>query len=129
MLTRNRWLLPEGIAEVLPPHASRIEALCRRVLDLYRGWGYELVMPPLAEFLDSLLTGTGRDLDLQTFKLIDQCSGRMLGIRADTTPQVARIDAHNLKREAPTRLCYLGDRKSTRLNSSHMSESRMPSSA
>ena len=108
MLTRNRWLLPEGIAEVLPPHASRIEALCRRVLDLYRGWGYELVMPPLAEFLDSLLTGTGRDLDLQTFKLIDQCSGRMLGIRADTTPQVARIDAHNLKREAPTRLCYLG---------------------
>jgi len=108
MVTQNRWLLPEGIEEILPPQASRIEALCRRVLDLYRGWGYELVMPPFVEFLESLLTGTGEDLDLQTFKLIDQLSGRMLGVRADTTPQVARIDAHNLKREVPTRLCYLG---------------------
>ena len=108
MLKQNRWLLPEGIEEILPPQACHIEALCRRVLDLYRGWGYELVMPPLMEFLESLLTGTGADLDLQTFKLIDQLSGRLLGIRADTTPQVARIDAHNLKRKVPTRLCYLG---------------------
>ena len=108
MVTQNRWLLPEGIEEILPPQAYRMEMLCRRVLDLYRGWGYELVMPPLMEFLESLLTGTGEDLDLQTFKLIDQLSGRLLGIRADTTPQVARIDAHNLKRAVPTRLCYLG---------------------
>jgi len=108
MVTHNRWLLPEGIEEILPPQASQMEALCRRVLDLYRGWGYELVIPPLMEFLESLLTGTGEDLDLQTFKLIDQLSGRLLGMRADTTPQVARIDAHNLKRAAPTRLCYLG---------------------
>ena len=108
MVTHNRWLLPEGIEEILPPQASRMEALCRRVLDLYRVWGYELVMPPLMEFLESLLTGTGEDLDLQTFKLIDQLSGRLLGMRADTTPQVARIDAHNLKRTVPTRLCYLG---------------------
>ena len=108
MITPNRWLLPEGIEEILPPQATQVEALCRRVLDLYRGWGYELVMPPLMEFLESLLTGTGEDLDLQTFKLIDQLSGRLLGIRADTTPQVARIDAHNLKRTVPTRLCYLG---------------------
>jgi ATP phosphoribosyltransferase regulatory subunit len=108
MMKQNRWLLPEGIEEILPPQALRMEMLCRRVLDLYRGWGYELVVPPLMEFLESLLTGTGEDLDLQTFKLIDQLSGRLLGIRADTTPQVARIDAHNLKREVPTRLCYLG---------------------
>ena len=108
MTIQNRWLLPEGIEEILPPHAYRMELLCRRVLDLYRSWGYELVMPPLMEFLESLLTGTGEDLDLQTFKLTDQLSGRMMGIRADTTPQVARIDAHNLKRRVPTRLCYLG---------------------
>jgi len=101
-------LLPEGIEEILPPHAARLEALCRDMIDLYTGWGYELVMPPLIEFLDSLLTGTGEDLELQTFKLTDQVSGRMLGLRADTTPQVARIDAHNLKRDVPTRLCYLG---------------------
>lgn len=108
MNNRNHWLLPEGIEEILPPHAARLEALCRDMIDLYTGWGYELVMPPLIEFLDSLLTGTGEDLELQTFKLTDQISGRMLGLRADTTPQVARIDAHNLKRDVPTRLCYLG---------------------
>lgn len=108
MMKQNPWLLPEGIEEILPPQASRVETLCRRVLDLYRSWGYELVIPPLMEFLESLLTGTGADLDLQTFKIIDQLSGRLLGIRADTTPQVARIDAHNLKRNVPTRLCYLG---------------------
>jgi ATP phosphoribosyltransferase regulatory subunit len=108
MTTKNRWLLPEGIEEILPPHAAQVESLCRRVLDLFNVWGYELVMPPLIEYLDSLLTGTGEDLDLQTFKLTDQLSGRSMGLRADMTPQVARIDAHILKSEFPTRLCYLG---------------------
>jgi ATP phosphoribosyltransferase regulatory subunit len=104
----ERWLLPVGIDEVLPPQAAEIEALRRRLLDLYTAWGYELVIPPFIDYLDSLLTGTGRDLDLQTFKLTDQLSGRLLGVRADMTPQVARIDAHQLRRESPTRLCYLG---------------------
>ncbi len=104
----NRWLLPEGIEEVLPEEARRIEHLRRRLLDLYASWGYELVMPPFIEYLESLLTGTGNDLDLQTFKLTDQLTGRMMGVRADMTPQVARIDAHQLKREEPTRLCYMG---------------------
>jgi len=104
----NRWLLPEGIEELLPAQAVPLEQLRREILDLYRGWGYELILPPFIEYLDSLLTGTGHDLDLQTFKLIDQLSGRLLGLRADMTPQAARIDAHRLKREAPTRLCYLG---------------------
>lgn len=104
----DRWLLPEGIEEVLPPHAERLDALSRKLLDLYRSWGYELVMPPIIEYLESLLTGAGHDLDLQTFKLTDQLTGRMMGVRADLTPQVARIDAHLLKRQAPTRLCYLG---------------------
>ena len=108
MVMKNRWLLPEGIEEILPPEAGRLEDLCRRIIDLYKSWGYQLVMPPLIEFLDSLLTGTGEDLDLQTFKLTDQLSGRLLGVRADTTPQVARIDARNLKQTAPARLCYLG---------------------
>jgi ATP phosphoribosyltransferase regulatory subunit len=106
-MTRH-WLLPEGIDEVLPPDAERLEALCRAVLDLFRTWGYELAMPPLVEFLESLLTGTGEDLDVRTFKLIDQISGRLLGLRADTTPQMARIDAHRLQRESPVRLCYAG---------------------
>jgi ATP phosphoribosyltransferase regulatory subunit len=100
--------LPEGIEEILPPAASRLERLRRRLLDLYASWGYELVMPPLIEFLESLLTGTGNDLELQTFKLTDQLSGRMMGVRADMTPQVARIDAHLLKRDGPVRLCYMG---------------------
>lgn len=104
----NRWLLPEGIEEILPPQAARLEALRRQLLDLFRSWGYEQIFPPLIEFLDSLLTGSGKDLDLQTFKLTDQGSGRLMGVRADITPQAARIDAHQLKREAPTRLCYLG---------------------
>jgi len=85
-----------------------MERLRRDLLDLYKSWGYELVIPPFVDYLDSLLTGTGRDLDLQTFKLTDQLSGRMLGARADMTPQVARIDAHHLRSDAPTRLCYLG---------------------
>src|SRR3989337_2207299 len=111
---KNHWLLPEGIDEILPPQAARLEDLCRRIIDLYKGWGYQLVMPPLIEFLESLLTGTGEDLDLQVFKLTDQLSGRLMGIRADTTPQVARIDANILKRNGPTRLCYLGSVLHTR---------------
>jgi len=105
---RDRWLLPEGVEEVLPPEAAHIERMRRRVLDLFASWGYELCIPPLIEYLESLLTGTGPDLDLQTFKLIDQVSGRLMGVRADMTPQVARIDAHQLGREEPVRLCYIG---------------------
>ena len=108
MATSEKWLLPEGIEEVLPEEARRYERLRRQLLDLLDTWGYELVMPPLIEFLEGLLTGVGRDLDLQTFKITDQKSGRLMGVRADITPQAARIDAHYLKREAPTRLCYLG---------------------
>lgn len=105
---QDQWLLPEGIEEVLPPDAWRLECARRELLDLYAGWGYELIMPPFIEYLESLLTGTGNDLDLQTFKLTDQLTGRMLGVRADMTPQAARIDAHALRRDAPSRLCYLG---------------------
>ena len=104
----NRWLLPEDIADVLPAEARKVESLRRAVLDLYQSYGYELVAPPILEFLDSLLTGTGSDLKLQTFKLVDQLSGRTLGLRADITPQVARIDAHLLNRAGVTRLCYAG---------------------
>ncbi|MCL4185683.1 MAG: ATP phosphoribosyltransferase regulatory subunit, partial [Burkholderiaceae bacterium] len=109
-----RWLLPENIADVLPSEARRIEELRRRLLDLYRSYGYELVMPPLIEHLDSLLTGSGSDLALRTFQLVDQLSGRTLGVRADMTPQVARIDAHLLNREGITRLCYAGSVLHTR---------------
>ena len=107
-MDEERWLLPAGIDEVLPPQAHVMESLRRELLDLYRSWGYELVIPPLVDYLESLLTGTGRDLDLQTFKLTDPVTGRLLGVRADMTPQVARMDAHHLRRESPTRLCYLG---------------------
>ena len=108
MTGNAHWILPQGIEEALPQQAIQIEYLRRKLLDLYAGWGYKLVIPPFIDHLESLLTGTGRDLDLQTFKLVDQVSGRSLGIRADMTPQVARIDAHQLQREAPTRLCYIG---------------------
>jgi ATP phosphoribosyltransferase regulatory subunit len=104
----ERWILPEGIDEMLPPQSGALERLRRDLLDLYDRWGYELVIPPFVEFLDSLLTGTGSDLDLQTFKLTDQMSGRLMGVRADITPQAARIDARQLGWEGPTRLCYLG---------------------
>ena len=100
------WLLPEHFADALPSEAAQIEGLRRRLLDLFRVHGYELVMPPLLEHLDSLLTGSGQDLKLRTFKLVDQLSGRTLGVRADMTPQVARIDAHLLNRQGVTRLCY-----------------------
>jgi len=101
-----RWLLPEGISDVLPQEARRIEQMRRALLDLFARCGYELVIPPLIEYVESLLTGAGADLDLRTFKLIDQMSGRMMGLRADTTPQVARIDAHILNRTGVVRLCY-----------------------
>ncbi|MEY4560860.1 MAG: phosphoribosyltransferase regulatory subunit [Pseudomonadota bacterium] len=104
----SAWLLPEHIADVLPAQARRIEELRRDLLDGARAYGFELVMPPLLEHLDSLLSGTGRELDLKTFKLVDQLSGRTLGVRADTTSQVARIDAHLLNRQGVTRLCYCG---------------------
>jgi ATP phosphoribosyltransferase regulatory subunit len=104
----SAWLLPEHFADVLPAQARRLEELRRALLDRARGYGFELVVPPLLEHLESLLSGTGRELDLKTFKLVDQLSGRMLGLRADTTPQAARIDAHLLNREGVTRLCYCG---------------------
>lgn len=108
-LHRERWLLPSGVEELLPDRAQRVERLRRELLDRFHRWGYELVMPPLIEYLDSLLTGTGGDLDLHTFKLIDQATGRMLGVRADITPQAARIDAHRLQHSRPTRICYVGE--------------------
>ncbi len=104
----SSWQLPDQIADVLPSEARHIEELRRLFLDTARSYGYELVMPPLLEHLESLLTGTGEALDLQTFKLVDQLSGRTLGLRADTTPQVARIDAHLLNRSGVARLCYCG---------------------
>ncbi|MBC7501166.1 MAG: ATP phosphoribosyltransferase regulatory subunit [Herminiimonas sp.] len=102
------WLLPENIADVLPSEARKIEELRRVMLDNFRSYGYELVMPPMLEYVESLLTGTGQDMDLRMFKLVDQLSGRTLGIRADMTTQVARIDAHLLNRPSVTRLCYAG---------------------
>ena len=109
-----RWLLPEFVEDILPAEAMRMERLRRRILDLFFRRGYELVMPPLLEYMDSLLTGTGHDLELRTFKVVDQFSGRMMGVRADITPQVARIDAHLLNRKGVTRLCYCGSVLHTR---------------
>jgi ATP phosphoribosyltransferase regulatory subunit len=108
VVNADRWLLPDGIGEVLPGQAAQLECLRRRLLDLYSTWGYELIIPPLMEFTESLLIGNNRDLDLQTFKVTDQLSGRTMGIRADITPQAARIDAHSLNRKGPVRLCYAG---------------------
>lgn len=113
-MNNAHWLLPEGIDELLPPKALQLERIRRDLLDLFDSWGYDLVQPPIIEYLESLLTGTGGDLDLRTFKLTDQITGRTLGIRADITPQAARIDAHQLRREAPTRLCYVGTVLNTR---------------
>ncbi len=104
----SAWLLPEHIADVLPAQARQVERMRRTLLDVAGGYGYELVIPPLIEHLESLLSGTGRELDLRTFKLVDQLSGRTVGMRADSTPQVARIDAHLLNRDSVTRLCYCG---------------------
>jgi ATP phosphoribosyltransferase regulatory subunit len=108
MATVDRWLLPDGIEEVLPPEAASIELARRRVLDLFQCWGYELVITPHIEYIESLLSGAAQDLDLRTFKVTDPQSGRLIGFRADITPQVARIDAHTLRREGPSRLCYAG---------------------
>src|SRR5437879_2798925 len=102
----RKWMLPEQIDDVLPPEAERLESLRRTLLDHFRDHGYRLVQPPLVEHLESLLTGTGHDLELQTFKVVDPLSGRLLGLRADMTPQVARIDAHLLNEPGVTRLCY-----------------------
>lgn len=124
MTTKQHWILPEGMDEVLPEQAARFETIRRLLLDLYASWGYELVMPPTIDFIESLLTGTGHDLDLQTFKLVDQLSGRTLGIRADMTPQVARIDANQLHSDAATRLCYIGTVLRTRPES--IGDSRSP---
>lgn len=115
----SAWVLPDHIADVLPSEARHIEELRRGLLDTARSYGYELVMPPMLEHLESLLTGTGEALDLQTFKLVDQLSGRSLGLRADTTQQVARIDAHLLNRRTVTRLCYCGPVLHTRPDRPH----------
>lgn len=114
MSTVDRWLLPDGVEEVLPSQAQKIERLRRQLLNLYRSWGYQLVIPPLMEFTESLLIGLGSDIDLLTFKVTDQLSGRAMGIRADITPQVARIDAHSMPSEGVARLCYAGSVLHTR---------------
>ncbi len=114
LIAMPAWLLPEYIADVLPSEARKIEDLRRLLLDLFRTYGYEMVMPPLLEYTESLLSGTGRDMDLRMFKLVDQLSGRTMGLRADITPQVARIDAHLLNRQGVTRLCYAGSVLHTR---------------
>jgi ATP phosphoribosyltransferase regulatory subunit len=108
MTSVDRWLLPDGVEELLPAQAAQVEALRRQLLDLYKRWGYELVIPPMLEYTESLLVGLGSDIDLLTFRVTDQLTGRMMGLRADITPQAARIDAHSLGREGPVRLCYAG---------------------
>lgn len=124
MSIADRWLLPDGIEEVLPHQAQQVEQMRRRILDLYRSWGYDLVIPPHIEYLESLQAGAGHDLDLMTFKVTDQMTGRMMGLRADTTPAVARIDAHALRREGPVRLCYAGSVFHTR--PAYLTASRSP---
>ena len=108
MTIADRWLLPDGVEELLPEQAGQVESLRRKLLDLYQSWGYLLVIPPLIEYTESLLVGLGHDVDIQTFKVVDQLSGRMMGIRADITPQTARMDAHSLRGDGPSRLCYAG---------------------
>jgi len=124
MSYKDPWLLPEGVAEVLPEDAKYLEILRRELLDVLECWGYEKVIPPFIDYVDSLLTGSGHDLNLQTFKLTDQLSGEMLGIRADMTPQVARIDAHSLSHQACSRLCYVGTTLHTR--GSSLDKTRIP---
>lgn len=108
MTIADRWLLPDGVEEILPDQARCVEELRRSMLDLFHVWGYELVIPPMVEYTESLLIGFGHDLDLHSFKVIDQLSGRLMAIRPDITPQTARIDAHSMRREGPVRLCYAG---------------------
>ena len=102
----NRWLLPDGVDEILPPRADQLETLRRDILDLYRTCGYDLIKTPLIEFLDSLLIVPSHELQLSTFQIVDQLSGRSMGVRADISSQAARIDAHVLQENGPTRLCY-----------------------
>lgn len=125
MQYQDYWLLPAGITEILPEEAAVLEDLRRKLLDLYASWGYEMVIPPMIEYVESLLVGGGKALDLQTFRVTDQLTGRMMGVRADMTPQVARIDAHHLKRDVPTRLCYWGTVLHTRPNNFAGSRSPM----
>ena len=106
MSIADRWLLPDGVDELLPEAAARVEMLRRQLLDMFKVWGYELVIPSLVEYTESLLIGLGSDIELHSFKVTDQLSGRMMAIRPDITPQAARIDAHSLGREGPARLCY-----------------------
>lgn len=108
MANAKQWLLPDGVEELYPAESAKVEGLRRQLLDLYSSWGYELVFPPLIEYLDSLQTGMGGDLKLQTFTITDQLTGKLIGVRPDITPQVARIDAHGLNRTGPVRLCYAG---------------------
>lgn len=110
----KRWLLPEGVQEMVPPGSWRLEAARRALLDLYWRWGYDLIRPPLIEYLDSLFTGAGHELDLQTFKITDQLNGRMMGVRSDMTTQAARIDAHRMQAVGPARYCYIGSILRTR---------------
>ena len=124
MTIAERWLLPEGIDEILPPQAARIEALRRALLDEYRAWGYDLLQPPSAEYLESLLTGVGHDLDLLTFKITDQQTGRLMGISADRTQQVARMDAHSMPKQGVARYCYCGSVLHTK--NTHLLSSRSP---
>lgn len=119
MKDNQNWLLPDGIYEALPEEAQRLENLRRDLLDLYACWGYQLVLPPIVEYMNSLSTGTGTQLDLQTFKVTDQMTGRLMGIRADITPQVARLDAHQMGAESINRLCYAGPVLRTRSNHSN----------
>ncbi len=122
--SKHAWRLPDGVDEILPPDAWALEALRRRVLDLFQAWGYEYVMPPLVEYLDSLLVGSGNDLELQTFRMVDQRSGRMLGVRADMTSQAARIDAASFGGNGTRRLCYSGT--VVHANPAGVLESRVP---
>lgn len=124
MSIAERWLLPDGIDEILPPEAARIEALRRELLDEYHRWGYDLLVPPVAEYLESLLTGVGHDLDLLTFKITDQQTGRMMGLSADRTQQVARMDAHSIERQGVSRYCYCGSVLHTK--KTHLLSSRSP---
>lgn len=123
LIRQDRWLLPDGIEEVLPESAAKVELLRRRLLDLYASWGYQQVIPPLVEFTESLLIGLGADIDLLTFRITDQVSGRSMGIRADITPQVARIDAHSLAADGVSRFCYAGSVLHTRASSLQRSRS------
>ena len=113
----DRWLLPDGVEDILPSQAKRVEEVRRKLLDLFSTWGYDYVIPPMIEYIESLLTGTGRDLDLKTFKIVDFMTGRTMGVRADMTPQVARIDAHSLNSEGVTRLSYAGTVIQTQVDS------------